>query len=297
MRRRRILGAAAFAVVAVTAFVSGTAVVIASKRVQQPAVHPPARTVALDCRSAALGGWLPAIVYLPAGYSSSAKPYPVVYFLHGLPAGPDFYKQNAFVAGAVATAKQRAIVVTSQGARNTNSDREYLNWSPTENWPVAIAHDLPSCVDSHYNTIRSRYGRALVGLSAGGYGAFNIGLRNLATFGAVESWSGYFVATDPTGYHVLNLGSSTANANARVPTGSGLKAQTTTWPSLIDFYVGRQDARFLAMNQGFDAALTQSRVAHLFEVYPGGHSGALWRAEAPAWLTMALRFLADGARQ
>jgi enterochelin esterase-like enzyme len=296
MRRRRIVVAVAFAVVAVAAFVSGTAVVIASKRAPQPVVHSPARTVALDCHSAALGGSLPAIVYLPADYSSSTKPYPVVYFLHGLPAGPDSYKENTFVAGAVATAKQRAIVVASQGARNTNSDREYLDWSPTENWPVAIAHDLPSCVDAHYNTIRNRYGRALVGLSAGGYGAFNIGLRNLATFGAVESWSGYFVATDPTGYHVLKLGSSTANANARVPTGSDLKAQTTTWPSLIDFYVGLQDSRFLAMNRAFDAALTVSRVSHLFKVYPGGHSGALWRAQAPAWLTMALRFLAAGAR-
>jgi enterochelin esterase-like enzyme len=295
-----MLVAGGFLVVAVAAFASGTSVVIASKRAPQrarasAAAHSPARTVALNCRSAALGGTLPVIVYLPAGYSSRAKPYPVVYFLHGLPAGPDSYTQNAFVAGAVAAGGQRAIVVAAQGARNTNSDREYLDWSPTENWPVAIAHDLPSCIDSRYNTIRNRYGRALIGLSAGGYGAFNIGLRNLARFGAVESWSGYFVATDPTGDHDLDLGSSTANANARVPTGTQLKAEATTWPSLIDFYVGRQDSRFLAMNRAFDAALTQSRVSHLFKVYPGGHSGALWRSEAPAWLTMALQFLARGA--
>jgi putative tributyrin esterase len=296
MKRRRILVAVGFTVVAMAAFASGTAVVVASKRATQPEVRTPARTVALSCRSPALGGTLPVVVYLPAGYSPSAKPYPVIYFLHGLPAGPSSYKQNAFVADAVATARQRAIVVAAQGARDTNSDREYLDWSPTEDWPLAIAHDLPTCIDAHYNTIRNRYGRALVGLSAGGYGASNIGLRNLATFAAVESWSGYFVATDPTGHHVLNLGSSTANANARVPSGSDLEAEDSTWPSLIDFYVGRQDSRFLGMNRDFDAALTQSRIPHLFRIYPGGHSGALWRSQAPSWLTMALQYLAQGPR-
>jgi enterochelin esterase-like enzyme len=296
MRRRRIIVAISFAIVAAAALAGGTAVGIASKRAPQPAVHSPARTVAVNCHSLALGGSLPAVVYLPAGYSASAKPYPVIYFLHGLPAGPDSYKENTFVAGAVAAARQRAIVVASQGARDSDSDREYLDWSPTEDWPAAIAHDLPSCIDARYNTIDSRYGRALIGLSAGGYGAFNIGLRNLATFGAVESWSGYFVATDPTGDRVLDLGTSTANANARVPSGSDLETEVSTWPSLIDFYVGRQDSRFLGMNQAFDSALTRSGVRHLFKVYPGGHSGALWRSEAPPWLTMALRFLAGRAR-
>jgi enterochelin esterase-like enzyme len=32
----------------------------------------------------------------------------------------------------------------------------------------------------------------LAGLSAGGYGAVDIGLRNPGLFGTVESWSGYF---------------------------------------------------------------------------------------------------------
>jgi enterochelin esterase-like enzyme len=283
-------------VVALVALVSGAAAMIARKQAPR-GVAARARAAALSCGAPALGGTLPAMVYLPAGYSSRAKPYPVIYFLHGLPAGPETYKTNGFVANALVAARQRAIVVAPQGARSVNSDREYLDWSPTENWPLAIAYDLTHCIDARYNTIRNRYGRALIGLSAGGYGAFNIGLRNLATFGAVESWSGYFAATDPTGYHILNLGSAKANANARVPTGSGLAAATATWPALIDFYVGSQDSRFLAMNQAFNAALTQSRVAHLFRVYAGGHSETLWRSEAPDWLTMALAYLAAGRRQ
>ena len=75
-----------------------------------------------------------------------------------------------------------------------------LTGTPPRTGRQAIAHDLPHCIDERFRTIHNRFGRALVGLSAGGYGAFNIGLRNLSMFAAVESWSGYFVATNPAGY-------------------------------------------------------------------------------------------------
>lgn len=253
--------------------------------------------MSISCSSPSLGGKLPAIVYLPAGYRNSSQRYPVIYFLHGLPAGPSTYTTNSFVAAALAGTGRQAIVVAPQGARNQNSDREYLDWDPTEDWPAAISHDLPECIDKRFRTIDSRFGRALIGLSAGGYGAFNIGLRALSVFGAVESWSGYFVATDPTGYHVLDLGSPQANAAATVPSGGGLRQTVATWPSLIAFYIGDRDSRFLEMNKQFDAALTQNGVTHTFAIYPGGHSYALWSAEAPHWLGMALNALAAEAKR
>jgi 4-hydroxy-tetrahydrodipicolinate synthase len=41
-------------------------------------------------------------------------------------------------------------------------------------------------------TQRTAAGRVLAGLSAGGFGAVDIGLRNPQLFGTIESWSGYF---------------------------------------------------------------------------------------------------------
>lgn len=96
----------------------------------------------------------------------------------------------------------------------------------------------------------------------------------------MESWSGYFEATDPSGHNVLILGSAAAQAAATVPTGAELLAEERRWPTLIALYVGRADDRFLAMNETFDAALTRSGVPHRFRTYPGGHSSALWRAPA-----------------
>lgn len=276
-----------FTTVAVGSFAGGAAVVVASKG----SVHlppSPAQSVDISCRSPALGGRLPAVVYLPAGYSSQSAGYPVIYFLHGLPANPTSYQDNGFVASLLAASGRTAIVVAPQGARSENSDREYLDWDSAEDWPQAITYDLTQCIDHRYHTIRNRTGRALVGLSAGGYGAFNIGLRSLYVFGAVESWSGYFAATDSSGYHVLSFGSSQADAAARVPSGPGLAQALKRWPTLLAFYVGGQDSRFLTMNRQYDAALKASRVSHTFRVYAGAHTAQLWRDHAPYWLDMAL---------
>jgi enterochelin esterase-like enzyme len=286
-----LAGAAGLTAGAMIAFAAGGGRSRTSTR-REPA--SPARIVSITCPSPSLGGQFPTLVYLPAAYDSSGRRYPVVYFLHGLPANPQSYTQNAFVAHALVSADEQAIVVAPQGARESDSDREYLDWSASEDWPKAISHDLTTCIDHQFRTIATRKGRALIGLSAGGYGAFNVGLRTLQTFGAVESWSGYFVGTDPSGYHVLKLPSPAAQQAATVPDGRPLAKEVARWPSLIAFYVGSSDDRFADANQAFDASLRKARIAHVFRVYPGGHSAALWQAQAPSWLALALTYLATG---
>jgi enterochelin esterase-like enzyme len=297
-RRRR-----AYLVLGTCATVAAVAAIVAEVGTGQPtssspaAREAPARVRDVACPSPSLNGTLPSLVYLPAGYASAGLRYPVIYFLHGLPAGPDSYKQNAFVAQAIANIGRRALVVAVQGARTDNDDREYLDWGPKENWAAAIASDLPRCIDARFHTIPYADARALIGLSAGGFGAFNIGLRHLSTFSAVESWSGYFYATDPTGLRRLDLGSKAANRKARVPRGRRLLAQVTTRPAFVGFYVGRQDTRFLQANIELNQAFTARRIPHLFRIYPGGHSDALWTDEAPQWLALALATLATPQRR
>jgi len=235
---------------------------------------------------------LPAVVYLPGGYGAGRTRYPVLYFLHGLPAAPTSYEGYGFVPAAVARSGHSAIVVAPQGARNAGDDREYLNWGRTEDWPLAISRDLPRCIDSRFRTIATRRGRALIGLSAGGFGAFNIGLRHLRTYSAIESWSGYFAATDPAGLHVLDLGSGRANRKARVPRDQDLDDRVAQRPTFLGFYVGRQDDRFYKANLALNDAFSAEHVAHVFRVYQGGHSSSLWIGEAALWVGMALDRLA-----
>jgi hypothetical protein len=103
-------------------------------------------------------------VYLPAGYERER--YPVVYFLHGLPAGSRAYQGFDFLQLALDKVGKPAIFVAAQGARDSDSDPEYLDWGPGRNWETAVGVELPRFVDSRFRTIRSRRCRAIVGLSA-----------------------------------------------------------------------------------------------------------------------------------
>jgi S-formylglutathione hydrolase FrmB len=252
---------------------------------------PPAVDIAFG--SDALQDQIGLRVYLPPGYASSRERYPVIYFLHGLPAAPDAYKNTDFLRLAMTDLGRPAIVVAIQGARGGESDTEYLDSGSGHNWETAVASEVPRVVDARFRTVASRRGRAIVGVSAGGYGAMLLGIHHLGTYAAIESWSGYFHPTDPSGTVGLDLGSvaknSRASAHASV---AALARSVVRSPTFLAFYVGASDRRFRGENQQFDRELSSARVAHLFRIYPGAHVQSLWTAHAAAWLGLALDRLA-----
>ena len=243
--------------------------------------------------SHAVDGRLQLAVYVPADYGTSGKRYPVIYFLHGLPAGSTAFTGSSFLADALDETGRQAIIVAPQGARDDDSDPEYLDWGTGRNWETALTRDVVRYVDSHFRTIASRRGRAIVGLSAGGYGAVLLGLHHLQSFSVIESWSGYFHPTNPAGTAPLDLGSPAANAHASAHTFvSRLRQSLARSPTFFAFYVGRGDKRFRAENVRLDRELAGAHVGHVFRVYPGGHRQSVWQTHAVAWLTLAAAHLA-----
>lgn len=231
-------------------------------------------------------------VSLPPGYEKGGR-YPVVYFLHGLPASPSAFRDIGFVRRSLDEVARQAIVIAPQAARDGDSDPEYIDWGEGRNWETALARELPAYVDRHFRTIANRRGRALVGISAGGYGAMLIGLHHLGMFSVIESWSGYTTPTDPDGTHTLDLGSPAANARASAHAlVRTLQASTAPRPTFLGFYVGSDDTRFREDNLRFDRELRAARVPHLFRLYPGGHTQALWSTHAAEWLDRGLAQLA-----
>jgi enterochelin esterase-like enzyme len=254
---------------------------------------PQGRVVQASFPSRALAGRLSLSVYLPPGYAEGRQRYPVIYFLHGLPASPVAYRHVGFLARTLDSLRQKAILVAPQGARDNDKDPEYLDWGPGRNWETAIAEELPRYVDGHFRTIANRRGRALVGLSAGGYGAVVLALHHLSDFSVVESWSGYQHPTNPSGTAPLDVGSSTANKRANAHTFvPQLRRAFRRRPTFFAFYVGRGDARFRAENERLHAELEAARVPHLFKLYPGAHEQRVWDAHARAWLALAVEHLA-----
>jgi enterochelin esterase-like enzyme len=239
-------------------------------------------------QSFALDGLLHFEVYLPADYATTTRRYPVVYFLHGLPSGATAYQGVGFVEQALDQIGRPAILVAPQGARWNEPDPEYVDHHPGDEWETAIARELPVIVDSLYRTLPTRAGRAIVGVSAGGFGAMHIGLAHLGTFAVVQSWSGYFHPTDPTGTKAIDLGPDNDVHRQLLATRARLLHLHTT----IAFYVGDGDSRFLTENQQLNLELSRSRVPHVFRVYSGGHEQRLWQRYATAWLSMAVAHLA-----
>ena len=250
------------------------------------------RVIDTSFRSRAIRGVIRMAVYLPPGYTHGGLRYPVVYFLHGLPASPSTYRGVDFLRRALDRVGRPAILVAPQAARDGDSDPEYLDWGPGRDWETAVGQELPRVVDSRFRTIRSRRARAVVGLSAGGYGATLLALHHLESFSVVESWSGYFHPTNPAGTEALDVGSKAANARASAHTYvRTLRSAFRRRPTFFAFYVGRGDSRFRAENLRLHRELLVAGVLHLFRLYPGAHAQTVWSAHAAVWLRLALAHL------
>jgi enterochelin esterase-like enzyme len=211
--------------------------------------------------SKAVDGTLHYSIALPPGYASSGMRYPVVYFLHGLPADDQAHKNIGGYADSLASTGHGAIVVGAQGAREGDADPEWHDWGPGRNWETATESELVSWIDGHYRTLPVRSARAIVGVSAGGYGATLIAIHHPGTYQVIESWSGYFVLTTPEG-KPQDLGSAEANAHAsahaNVPL---LKEKFGPHPkTFFGFYIGAQDPYpgFVEDNVMLDKELTEA---------------------------------------
>jgi S-formylglutathione hydrolase FrmB len=124
---------------------------------------------------------------LPAGYGTSNKRYPVLYLLHGY---GGFY-MGWIDDGAADHASAYDLIVVVPDSGNS----WYANWAVStdgkkNNWEDYIIKDIVDYVDSHYRTIDRREGRAIGGLSMGGYGAMVLGLRNPDMFCSISTFSG-----------------------------------------------------------------------------------------------------------
>jgi S-formylglutathione hydrolase FrmB len=128
-------------------------------------------------------------IVLPVGYDDegSTVRYPVLYLLHGLSQN---YTAWARLGVPFYAEMYNLIVVMPDGGNSW-----YVNWAESEggqknDWEDHIVRDVVGHVDAHYRTIARREGRAIAGLSMGGYGSITLGLRNPDLFVSIGSTSG-----------------------------------------------------------------------------------------------------------
>ena len=133
----------------------------------------------------------PGYVYLPPGFSGGRR-YPVAYLLHGLPGSPTEYIDGTnfatFADASIASGATRPFIAVMPAAGP--SGRYDGEWAGR--WERALVSRVVPWIDARLPTEPTPSGRVIAGLSAGGYGAVDIGLRHPGLFGTIESWSGYF---------------------------------------------------------------------------------------------------------
>ncbi len=253
----------------------------------------------ISVASAALGGRQQSvIVYLPPGYASHPlERYPVFYLLHGFPGFPEQFlltgQMGIHLDALVAKKRIRPLILVMPfGSTGTFTDKEWANGiRPHEGWETFVARDVVRAIDARYRTIATAAGRAIGGLSEGGYAALNIALHHPAEFSVVESWSGYQVADNIRsifGGRKALLAQNSPSAYVSRAAAALRRHHVYVW-----FYSGTNDS-LRSQNEAFARQLAALRVPHEFFVVRGGHDWAIWRGQAARALTVAAARLAHG---
>ena len=210
----------------------------------------------------------PVYVYRPAVPDSTTLP--VVYFLHGVPGGPDDlfragfadYLNNAFQNGVAPF-----VVVAPDGNGTSHDDTE---WADAVDGSDKIESFLIDVVIPAVEGADGRDGahRAIFGDSMGGYGAMNIAMRHPGVFSQVVSLAGYFHVDDPAGMFEGQQVAIDANSPDHHP-----EAATGLRILLLDG-TGESDPVIIGESARMSALLRAAGVDNDFELAPGDDSYA-----------------------
>ena len=138
-------------------------------------------------------------VYTPAGYDvRRAKPYPVLYLLHGL--GDDAERWMTGGGGAnnifdnlIAQGKSVPMVVVTTLGYGTSAGPAGNSGDIVTGYAKILLTEVMPQIDKSYHVSTKREDRAIAGLSMGGAEALYTGLNNLDKFAWLGSFSGAFV--------------------------------------------------------------------------------------------------------
>ncbi len=278
-------------------------------------------------------------VYLPRGYDGSSRRFPVIYMLHGLGGDETNWLKHGDLQRTADGLGLAAIVVMPDGDASFYVDAQASEpiadclakkpaWNPSEpatsycvktpRYESYIVKDLVQDVDGHYRSLADKSSRGIGGLSMGGFGALDLGLRHPDSFGAIASHSGLasllYVGPHPydaakvrhadsadawgAGYpsamrdHVRGIfGSSISNWRDHDPVTLAGKIGADGPKIYIDCGT-EDDFKFQDQASELHDVLVKRGHEHAFALVPGHHLFDLWKARLPE----SLRFFAKALR-
>jgi S-formylglutathione hydrolase FrmB len=149
------------------------------------------REIDLTVTTTAVSGQHQVIVLLPEGYDANPTAhFPVLYLFHGALAGPNAWTTNGGAAAAITDPYPLISVMPDAGVKGWN-----VNWTSCsticpQNWETFHLSQLVPWVDANLRTITNRSGRAVAGLSMGGFGSIHYAEDRPDLFSYAAGFSG-----------------------------------------------------------------------------------------------------------
>lgn len=232
-------------------------------------------------------------VYIPAGYDTDAKQnppkrYPVLYFLHGL--GDN--EQTLFNSGGWTLLEDLRnqhkmgdfLIVAPEGRRSF-----YINSADgSVRYNDFFLQEFLPHIEGKYRVRPGRAGRAISGISMGGYGAFRFGFAHPELFSTVSAQSAALITESP---QTLDSASRTGAPLAGVLAAVfGKPINVPHWNENSPFALAKKNVSALRKqaiyfncgqddNYGFEKGaaalhdeLQKEGVKHEYHAYPGDHS-------------------------
>ena len=245
-----------------------------------PIVQTAVKTFQLD--SKLMARQMPYSVVLPADYETDKQArFPVVYLLHGLSGSYKTFSDNR--EGLEDYAKRRIIFVLVEGGTSWFADSATV---PNDKYESYIIQELIPEIDKNFRTVAERKGRAIGGVSMGGYGAIKYGVKYPQMFALAASWSGVVNAASgrktselpprPRVVQTITAAFGDGTNPARLIANDLFKLFGELPPDKIAelpfFYLDcGTDDELLKSNQQLAEIMVNRKIRHEYRQIPGGH--------------------------
>lgn len=262
---------------------------------------PPAEQIEL--KSALLGRSVNYRILYPIEYQYAAKRekrFPVIYLLHGVTGQSSNWLEKTAVARYAN--KYDLFVVMVEGGNGWYTDSATI---PADKYESYILKELIPDVEKRFRVSRERNGRAIAGLSMGGYGAIKFGLKYPEMFAFAASMSGAFGAASWTDKDFKEPGpirdslrqtfgvvdSPTRVANDLFKLVREVPIQGIE--SLPYFYLDCGTSDFLfPFNRDLASLFVERKIRHEYRQLPGDHNWQYWDHQLREILKIAVEQLA-----
>jgi S-formylglutathione hydrolase FrmB len=246
-----------------------------------------------------MGREMPYRVVFPASYDVDGGPqkrFAVIYLLHGLTGNYRNWTDRTKVAEYARD--HSFLIVTPEGGNGWYSDSVTVE---TDKYESYILNELIPEIDKNFRTVATREGRAVAGLSMGGYGSVKFGIKHPEKFFLVGTFSGALGVASFTEKNSGQLGKSIEAILG--PEGSDNRKANDVFGLLREMNADRIKALpfiyqscgtedfLIQNNRDFMALLSEKKIPHEYRQLPGIHFFQFWNDQIREFLAVAERKL------